>query len=156
MGGMAQVEKWITGYYAFCVLDRSTGFLHVVRDDKAKLFLAYCRTIDAFIIATTEEIIQKVARSMSWHIERPEPIIENTSVTFDRNEIIENTTINPKGYGSTIDSSLAKRALGGAKVYKTDAMYYKDYDKDYYGDVEEEEVRFPEIDRHGYVRNGRR
>lgn len=121
-GGLKQVESWITGYYAFAVLDRSTGLLHVVRDSRATLYISYSRTIDSYIIATTREIVINLAKEMQWNIEEPELISDNLAVTFDGNTIIEHVTISPKGYASTIDASKVELSLG-SEVYGYEDEY---------------------------------
>lgn len=95
-GGMKLVEETISGYYALAILDKDSGFLHIVRDDTAMLYIAYSRTVDSYIFATTPEIIKSVAKKMQWQIEQPEEMLENMHVVFDRNEILSQTDVTPK------------------------------------------------------------
>jgi predicted glutamine amidotransferase len=100
-GGMEEVEKLISGYYAVAVLDKH-GLLHIIRDDRADLFISYCRTVDSFIISTTSEIIRNVAKEMKWKIEHPEEILEKSYTVFDMNEIVKHRDIVPRSatYGT--------------------------------------------------------
>ncbi len=101
-GGVEEVEKMVSGYYAFAVLDKH-GLLHITRDDRADLFISYCRTVDSFIIATTAEIIRNVAKEMKWKIEHPEEILEKSYTVFDGNEIIKHRAITTRAstYGGS-------------------------------------------------------
>lgn len=94
-GGMPMVESTVTGYYALALLDKA-GLLHIVRDDTAPLFIAYSRTVDSYIFATTEDIIRSVSKKMQWVIETPEELLENIHVILDRNEIMTQKDISPR------------------------------------------------------------
>jgi predicted glutamine amidotransferase len=94
-GGMDAIEKMVTGYYAVAILDKS-GKLHIIRDDRADLFISYNRTVDSFMIATTAEIIRNVAKEMKWKIEHPEEILEKTYTVFDSNAILKHVSISPR------------------------------------------------------------
>jgi predicted glutamine amidotransferase len=94
-GGIEAIEKMVTGYYAIGVLDKY-GLMHIARDDRADLFMSYCRTVDSFIIATTAEIINNVAKEMKWKIEHPEEILEKSYTVFDGNAIVSHRTIAPR------------------------------------------------------------
>lgn len=109
-GGMPMVEKTVSGYYALAVLDKD-GLLHIVRDDRAMLYIAYSRTVDSFMFATTPEIIKTVAKKMQWHIEPIEELLENIHVTLDRNDILSQVDITPKA-GSAWLSGKASAAFG--------------------------------------------
>lgn len=96
-GGIDSIERGVTGYYAMAVLD-NTGILHIVRDDKAVLFIAWIKTIRSFAIATTQEIIKDICKDMKWEYEYPELILDNTYVVFDGNEIVSHRAIECLGY----------------------------------------------------------
>lgn len=124
-GGLKKVADTVTGYYAFAILDKS-GILTIVRDDTAMLYVAYSRTVDSFIFATTAEIIRVVCKKMSWAVETPEEVIENISVTFNGNEIVNQEDFEPRFNGYAM-SAKAKAALGNGD----DREYYgssKSYD----------------------------
>lgn len=124
-GGMKTIESQVTGYYALAILDKVTKQLHIVRDDKAMLYISYSRTVDSYIIATTIDIIQSVAKKMKWVCEQPEELLENIHVVFDRNEIMSQTDIDPRvSYNKTMTST-ERTALGYTS--------YADYAQDKYG-----------------------
>lgn len=110
-GGMKQIEENVSGYYAMAILDKG-GQLHVVRDDRAMLWITYCRTVHSYMIATTQEILKSVAKKMKWQIEKAEEITENTYAVFEKNEIVTNTPISPKKSYSNTLSAKAERAFG--------------------------------------------
>ena len=93
--GIEAIEKMVTGYYAVAILDKN-GLLHIIRDDRADLYISYCRTVDSFLIATTSEIINNVAKEMKWKIEHPEEILEKSYTTFDGNSILNHRSITPR------------------------------------------------------------
>lgn len=110
-GGMKAIEESVSGYYAMAVLDKS-GKLHIARDDRAMLYISYCRTVHSFIIATTPDIIKGVAKNMKWSIEQPEELIENFYAVFDGNEIVKQEKIDPWGMVRAYGKSAGARALG--------------------------------------------
>lgn len=112
-GGMKKIESTVTGYYALAILDKS-GLLHIIRDDQAMLYIAYNRTVDSFMIATTAEIIKAVAKKMQWSIEMPEELLANIHVIFDRNEVVSHEDINPRVEVGRTMSKTELTALGRA------------------------------------------
>lgn len=110
-GGMKAIEENVSGYYAMAVLDKA-GKLHIARDDRAMLYISYCRTVHSFIIATTPDIIKGVAKNMKWNIEQPEELLENFYAVFDGNEIVKHEKIDPWGMVRAYGRSAGARALG--------------------------------------------
>jgi len=124
-GGIDAIEKMVTGYYAVAILDK-TGKLHIIRDDRADLYIAYNRTVDSFMIATTSEIIRNVAKEMKWKIEHPEEILEKTYTVFDSNEIISHQSITPRtseygGYYGSYESGYGSGATTYDKGRRTES-----------------------------------
>jgi hypothetical protein len=108
-GGVDAIEKNVTGYYALAIQDKDN--LHIIRDDRARLFIAYSKTIKSYVIATTADIIYNVARDMDWNIEQCEEILENTYTVFNRNEIVSHREIKPKRASNTLSFD-DRKALG--------------------------------------------
>jgi hypothetical protein len=94
-GGVEAIEKMVYGYYAVAAVDKN-GLMHLFRDDRADLYIAWCKTVDSFIIATTAEIIRNVAKEMKWKIEHPEEILEKSYTVFDSNNILSHRAISPR------------------------------------------------------------
>lgn len=135
-GGMEFVEKYVSGYYAFGVLDKA-GYLHVARDNLATLYFSHSKKLDSFIIATTAQTIEEVAKTMKWtDIEPPMPLNANKYIVFDGNDIMSSRDIKPQGY-SVPASQVARKSLGldEKPEYKSDSWSdYKD-DFDDYDDI---------------------
>lgn len=112
-GGIKKVERSVSGYYALSILTND-GKLHIARDDRAMLYIAYSRTVDSYLIATTTDIIKNIAKKMKWHIEDCEEILDNIYAVFDRNEIVQKSNISPikkSSYGNGF-AGKANKALG--------------------------------------------
>lgn len=131
-GGMKLVENTVSGYYALAILDK-TGLLHIVRDDSAMLYVAWVKTVDSYIFATTPEIIKNVAKTMKWQVEQPEEMLENVHVIWDGNVLVKQNDITPRksSYGMT---SKASAALGNGfnRSYSGHSTYqgYNSFDSD--------------------------
>jgi predicted glutamine amidotransferase len=142
-GGMDAIEDSVSGYYAMALLD-TNGLLHVVRDDRARLFIAWSETTQSFLIATTIDIIQSIAAKMQWVVDQPKEIVDNIHVIFDGNTILSQTEINPLGYaaiptgqGQASEESKIMAALGETETYegfRSDTEYQELLDKDDYYD----------------------
>lgn len=156
-GGMPEVEANVTGYYALAILDKH-GKMHIVRDDRASLYISYCRTVHSYIIATKPDIITEVAKKMKWTVDQPEAITPNTYTVFKGNNILSHTDIKPRGfeasyYGAWEDKAaiafgdvnsddrdtlkaLPKDAVkiydaDGNRVYAAEAEYSNEHGKDF-------------------------
>lgn len=111
-GGMKAVEENVSGYYAFAILDKK-GQLHLARDDRAMLYIAYVRTANSFMIATTADIIRGVCKAMNWKYEQPEEMITNFYCVFDGLNVVEHREIEPLiGNYSASRSAKAAAAFG--------------------------------------------
>lgn len=113
-GGLDEIAENVTGYYALAILDKH-GYLHVVRDDRAKLFIAYSRSVKSFLIATTPDIIKNIAKRLSWQVEQPEEILENTYTVFNRNAIMSNRSFAPRKVMHTM--TMTERSALGYSSY---------------------------------------
>lgn len=122
--GMQGIEANVSGYYAIAALDKE-GNLHVVRDDTARLFMAYVPKLDSNIIATTAEIIEEVCRAMKWKFTPVEAVESNIYLIFNKNEVTEFRSIKPLKVGY-IDSYAASRALHMPRTYDYDYMSSSD------------------------------
>ena len=87
-GGIPAIEQNVTGYYALAIIDQTTGILHIVRDDRATLYIAWSDTVQSYLIATTKEIILRIAKGQGWVIEAPELIVSNTHTQFTGNSVV--------------------------------------------------------------------
>ena len=115
-GGMEAIEDNVTGYYAMIIQDKR-GTTHVIRDSRASLYIAWCRTIKSYVIATTTDIIERVAKDMKWKVEHPELILDNTHAVFEGNNIVYQQEIQPLVVSTTTSlDSLAARAFGSRDV----------------------------------------
>jgi predicted glutamine amidotransferase len=130
-GGIDAIEEHAAGYYAIALLDNK-GSLHIARDDRASLYIAYSSTVDSYLIATTEDILHTIAAGMSWQLDAPLPVKENTYAVFQGNEVVLQQEIAPIGYVSLIDTSKLDAALGADRYISYDDLTYDDapYDDD--------------------------
>lgn len=110
--GINSIEKYASGYYAIALLDK-LGQLHIVRDDRASLYMTYSPTVDSYLIATTTDILKEIAGRMGWVIEKCEPIMDNVYVIFKGNDIGFHRSIEPlEYYNDNLDQDKVDRALG--------------------------------------------
>jgi hypothetical protein len=142
-GGMADVEANTAGYYAIMVLD-SEGLLHVAKDDRAPLVIAYSSTIETYLMATNEDILESIAKRMNWHHEPCEIVKNNVYIVFKGNEIQSFRAIEPIGFVSNIDSWQVGKAFG---EYDHEDETYEGYrNKDYYTTSDDVPVEGSEVD----------
>jgi predicted glutamine amidotransferase len=132
-GGVNDIQDNASGYYAVIVLDKLSQ-LHLIRDDRATLFIAWSDTAKSFLIATTVEIIEDIAKTMGWTIEAPESVLDNVYAVFSGNSVTYTGAIEPLGY-------LSEPSAKGS----TDNYLYRDYqdfrderEKYLYADTEEQ------------------
>jgi predicted glutamine amidotransferase len=105
------ITKNVSGYYAIMVQD-SKGKLHVIRDDRAVLYITWIESLNTFMLATTIDIIQGVCKKMKWKCEQPEMVTDNTYAIFNGNEIESHTNFNPVGSKNYGMSETERKALG--------------------------------------------
>jgi hypothetical protein len=110
MNGIDQVEKHLSGYYAFAAIDPH-GRLHVARDQWASLFIAWSPVYETHIIATTSTLILKLNKMLEAKIGPIDEIEDNIYLIFNGNELIHQQDIKPRGY-SHAESKHAERSLG--------------------------------------------
>jgi hypothetical protein len=136
IGGIDEIEKSASGYFAIAAVDNN-GLLHIAKDDRAQLSIAWCETVESFLIGTTPEVISSVAKAMQWEIEPIETVSDNTYAIFQGNELIYSREISPLGYIVGIDSKKAEKALGYRFndsydetdfIRDNDALYDAEYD----------------------------
>ncbi len=95
--GISGVEKFVSGYYAFGAIDQD-GRLHVARDGVARLVMAWSRTIESFIFATTIELLKGVAKELKLKIGPIDLVEDNIYAIYERNKEVECRYITPRGY----------------------------------------------------------
>lgn len=110
--GISAVEEYLSGYYAFACITPDK-LLHIVRDSVATLHIAWSKELDTYIIATTPSIITETADILGCArgLSSIEAIADDIHVVFDRNQIVAQGTINPRGYTNT-ESRYATSSLG--------------------------------------------
>lgn len=109
---MKSVEKYVSGYYALAVLDSKTGYLHLVKDDRANLVVTFCEEIDSYVFATQKIILETIFAKMKWSLGVVEEIEDNIHIIMSENEVVSTTKINPIGSVSTISTESIRKSLG--------------------------------------------
>lgn len=94
--GITGIEQNLTGYYAFAAL-APDGKLHVCRDNRATLHMAWVRSIEAYMIATTRDLIESACKKLKWKHGPIEALLDNTYCIFDGNDPVEVRSITPRG-----------------------------------------------------------
>lgn len=123
--GIDSIEKNLSGYYAFSCID-SKGQLHIVRDDNAELYISWIESMDTFVIATTEAIIEDVCGELDIDHGPIDMIKDNVYMIFSGNKIVHNEKIFPLGWTSW-ESSYAEKSLGKA-IDNDKPMHWKEDD----------------------------
>ncbi len=116
-GGINAVAEHLSGYYGVAALD-PMGKLHVFRDDRAPLYFAEVKDIDSYIIATTDEAIEEVAKVMKWTLPVIQLLADNHYLIFEGNNIINQEVFTPRG-STWNEDRLADLSLG--ETVKPDA-----------------------------------
>jgi predicted glutamine amidotransferase len=119
-GGMEAIEQNVTGYYALAILDRE-GKLHIVRDSRAMLYMAWNRTVGSFMFATTIDILKSVCKAMKWKMDEAQELLPNHYVVMQGNEIVSHREIKPlvSSYTAGLDSK-ASLAFGAGDYQASD------------------------------------
>lgn len=120
--GVQAIEENVTGYYAMATLT-TDGELHVVRDSRAPLHLAWVRSINSFMIATQPEIIKGVCAAMKWKFEPIEAMNDDCHAIFSGNDILAHRTIKPRV--ATYSSEFASKASSAFQTAKPPLTYRK-------------------------------
>lgn len=130
--GLSGIERHITGYYAFGAID-SKGQLHVVKDSIAGLHVAYIKSIESFMFATTKDLIEDICEEMSWKTSSIEPVKSNLHLVFKQNELLSQVEFTPRGRSSYADKYKSKSLGYLSRDYYSDA--YKSYGDHWGSDV---------------------
>lgn len=110
---MASIEKYVSGYYALAVLDAESGYLHIVKDDRANLVATYCNEIDSYVFATNKSILDDIFKNMEWELGIVEQLEDNVHITMSENEVLHTVKINPVGnISNTISMESIRKSLG--------------------------------------------
>lgn len=110
VNGIAEVEKYLTGYYAFAAIGPD-GRLHVGRDNVASLFMAWCPKIQSFIFATTESLIESVCSELKIKFGPIDKVEPNIYMIFSGNELVHKQSIAPRGFERK-QADFAEKSLG--------------------------------------------
>lgn len=108
--GIKQVEKHITGYYAFANID-SKNQLHVCRDRIADLYVTYSESHETYIFATTRSLIDDIAEDFEMIIGPVNKVRDDLYMIFQGNDIIHHQSIKSRGYDD-YSAGLARKSLG--------------------------------------------
>lgn len=109
--GMSEVEKHISGYYAFAAFKDGTDELFIAKDSIASLYFAEVPSLDCHVFATTHELITEALKSIGVKHLPIEDLKENTLLVYDGAHLMSQTDFVPKGR-STYADSLASKSLG--------------------------------------------
>jgi len=110
IAGIEQVEKHLSGYYAFCAIDPQ-GRLHVARDSIATLYMAKVPRLDSYIIATTESLIELTCKKLKLKHGAIDKIASDSYAIFDNGVMISSQKIKPRGYDQ-VHAGYASLSLG--------------------------------------------
>lgn len=142
--------------------------MHIFRDDKATLYVAYSEKLDTYIFTTKLSDCIEIGDILSSDFTFPELIESNTYLVIDQKNNIEVESIKRKKIKHNIDRKLMKKSIG----YDDDDDYafskfsddydYKNYNDDYddeaekyllgddtFLDDDERDYYINEIKRHG-------
>ncbi len=152
--GIEGLAKNLTGYYALGAID-PIGQLHIIRDNTAQLSFAWSPTIESYIFATTEGIIESVAKSMDWSLDEVFEFQHSTHLVMRGNEVLSQNQFSPRGYESR-ESRFASASLGrdlGTYDKSTEfnwssleSTIYDQYNSDLYN--EDEALFLKEVNSH--------
>lgn len=147
LNGTNEVEKYLSGYYAFGCID-SNKQLHVVRDNIATLFVAWINEIESFMFATTPDLIDDVCDDMQWTCDAIDEVADNIHMIFNGNDLTFSDSIKPRGYDYQ-QSQYAEKSLGRSLVPLSDYISDDDeeeYSVDYDWSVEEFKRLIKDVD----------
>jgi len=108
--GIGEVEKHLSGYYAFCAIDPK-GRLHVARDTIASLYMALVPKLDSYIIATTEAILEATCKKLKLKFGPIDKLAGDTYSVFDKGVMVSTQVIKPRGY-DRVQAQYATLSLG--------------------------------------------
>lgn len=113
IGGVNEIQTNVSGYAAMAILDQ--GQLHVIRDDRATLFMAWSQRLETFIIATTIDILKSIGSILNAELTDINRVNDNSHLIFESNTLVglgeftlQSDAVNFKGQ----DNSKVMAALG--------------------------------------------
>lgn len=153
--GIDQLEKNISGYYALGAIDPDKN-LHVIRDSIASLYCSYVASIDSYIFATTQDLIQSTCKVLKYNHDQINEVQDNIYLTFNVTGNINHVqNISPRGRSEYADN-LSGLSLG-YDLKPDDKFSDKDEDMDCYlaevYDYSDSSYTFLDYDGHTVDRN---
>jgi glucosamine 6-phosphate synthetase-like amidotransferase/phosphosugar isomerase protein len=122
--GVSGIEKNLTGYYAIAAFSPDDK-LHIIRDNIATLYFAHIKSIDSYIIGTTQDLINEVCKAMHWQCSKLAAMRDNSHVVFYKNKVESYSKIKP--LGRTInENKYASLSLGYELESKDNASKYSE------------------------------
>lgn len=109
--GINEVEKHLSGYYAFGAFQDGTESLFIVRDSIAPLYFADVPSIECHVFSTTKELIVSTMEALRLTHSPIEELQDNTMLVYQGKDLVSQSTISPKGRSKLADS-LADKSLG--------------------------------------------
>ena len=143
MKGIQEVERNLTGYYAFSCLD-SEGRLHIVRDSIATLFVAWCSINETFIFATTKELLNKVVKAIGGEINYIDEVQDDVYMIFKDNQLVHTSRIESRGF-TTVESAWSEQSLGRKLTNEEPEPNFYD-NGNFYAFYDPEEMEIDDID----------
>lgn len=126
-GGIKAVEANLSGYYAFGAIDPK-GRLHITRDNNATLFIGYSEVLESYMIATTIDLLESIAKDMKAKLSLVEKMADNIYSLWNGNNIVSFQEIEPIGiqrYEAQYTSkSLSYLGESSRTPYKSDFNEY--------------------------------
>lgn len=126
-GGITDVAKNLTGYYACGVLNPTDKTLTVFKDNLATLSYAWSDKLESYVFATTWNTIDQIGKYLQ---EELDPIVmdDNICVTLDKNEVIKAESFTPtQRYSKHAVESAGKSIGKSLSVVTTNkVMKYED------------------------------
>lgn len=108
--GVSGIEQHLTGYYAICALDPN-GTLHILRDSTATLYVAKVDSIDSFIFATNEDLIEDLCEALKWKHSVIKVFRDNSYITLKGTDILSFQEIKPRGR-TYFEDQYSSKSLG--------------------------------------------
>jgi predicted glutamine amidotransferase len=173
---MESIEKHLEGYYAFAAID-TDGRLHLCRDSYADLYMAWSASLNTYIIATTEGLVNKLNKMLDAKIGPIDAIEDDVYMVFEGNELIYHQFIQPLGFtrvqaaksGASLGRELSPAAttsLGGEVIVRSpmhhrpesvvhdDSRWVNDWDStmDVIRNIDSERLDDEEVEYYAYRR----
>ncbi len=144
-GGLNSMVSGVTGNYAIGILEHNTHNLCIIKDDRTDLFGAWVPHLGATAIATSQEHLHDILKSMKWKHSKIRELVNSTCSTFDVNGVLIDTCeftpqkwasykapeeVTPKKSNSDWyrewnerERNATKKALEAEKAYSNPYMY---------------------------------